>query len=356
MTGVRAIRSHPPAAGNARADKGPILTVSGLKAYYRTRVFGVNREVRAVDDVSFSVGRSEIYGLAGESSSGKSTLIKTVAAAIRPPLKVVAGTVRFDFKDGVARDIYKLTPEELSAIRWSHLSYIMQGSMSVLNPVRRVRQAFSDFAGRHIGQPPKAFRATVERHLERLHLQPNVLDAYPHELSGGMRQRVAIALATVCHPEFIIADEPTTALDVIVQKGVLTMLRDVQRDLGSSILFVTHDMAVHANLSDRLGIMYAGRLVEEGRTRDIFKQPLHPYTRHLIDSLPRLGDASPKLGLAGSPPSLADPPSGCRFHPRCPLAIDVCRDVNPVLEELAPGQRVACHVARQTIMREEGRP
>lgn len=324
----------------------PILTVSGLKAYYQTKFFGVTREVRAVDDVSFSIGRGEIYGLAGESSSGKSTLIKTIAAAIRPPLRVVSGSVRFDFKDG-PRDIYGLTKEELSAIRWSRLSYIMQGSMSVLNPVRKVRHAFADFARRHIAQPPKQFRRTVEAHLERLHLAPGVLDAYPHQLSGGMRQRVTIALATVCHPEFIIADEPTTALDVIVQKGVLAMLREVQRDLGSSILFVTHDMAVHANLTDRLGIMYAGRLVEEGRTRDIFRRPLHPYTRHLIGSLPRLDDISPKQGLEGSPPSLADPPSGCRFHPRCPLAIEICRRESPAMEELLPGQRVACHVARQ---------
>jgi peptide/nickel transport system ATP-binding protein len=326
----------------------PILTVSGLRAYYQTKFYGIEREVRAVDDVSFMIGRGEIYGLAGESSSGKSTLIKTIAAAIRPPLRVVSGTVRFDFKDG-PRDIYALTTEELSAIRWSRLSYIMQGSMSVLNPVRKVRHAFADFAGRHIPQQPKEFRRTVEAHLDRLNLAPGVLDAYPHQLSGGMRQRVTIALATVCHPEFVIADEPTTALDVIVQKGVLGMLREIQRDLGSSILFVTHDMAVHANLADRLGIMYAGRLVEEGATRDIFRRPLHPYTRHLIGSLPRLDDMSPKQGLAGSPPSLAAPPSGCRFHPRCPLAIEICRRESPPMEELLPGQRVACHVARQSL-------
>ena len=169
-----------------------------------------------------------------------------------------------------------------------------------------------------------------------------MLDAYPHELSGGMRQRVTIALATVCRPEFIIADEPTTALDVIVQKDVLAMIREVQRELGSSMLFVTHDMAVHANLTDRLGIMYAGRLVEEGRTADIFRTPRHPYTAHLIASLPRIGDTAPKAGLDGTPPNLADPPPGCRFHPRCPLAMDICRREVPPLEPLAPGHRVAC--------------
>jgi peptide/nickel transport system ATP-binding protein len=214
--------------------------------------------------------------------------------------------------------------------------------MSVLNPVRRVRQAFVDFAFRHLGQPKQQFLETVRAHLKRLQLEPDVLDAFPHQLSGGMRQRVTIALATVCRPEFIIADEPTTALDVVVQKDVLAMIREVQRELGSSVLFVTHDMAVHANLADRLGIMYAGRLVEEGRTAQLFRTPRHPYTAHLIASLPRLGDTAPKTGLSGAPPNLADPPPGCRFHPRCPRATDICRREVPPLEPVAAGHRVAC--------------
>ena len=209
------------------------------------------------------------------SSCGKTTLIKTIAGAIRPPLNVLAGIVRFHFK-GRALSVYEASPAEIAQIRWRHLSYIMQGSMSVLNPVRRIKHSFTDFAFRHIGQPLPAFREIVEAHLARLHLQPQVLDAYPHELSGGMRQRVTIALATVCRPEFIIADEPTTALDVVVQKGVLALIREVQQEIGSSLLFVTHDLAVHANLTDRLGIMYAGRLVEEGRTADLFREPLAP--------------------------------------------------------------------------------
>ena len=163
--------------------------------------------------------------------------------------------------------MYAATPAEIAAIRWRHLSYIMQGSMSVLNPVRRVRHAFVDFAYRHIARPMPEFLDIVRAHLQRLHLAPDVLEAYPHELSGGMRQRVTIALATVCRPDFIIADEPTTALDVVVQKDVLAMIREIQREIGSSLLFVTHDLAVHANLCDRLGVMYAGRLVEEGPHR-----------------------------------------------------------------------------------------
>ena len=319
----------------------PVLEVRGLKAYYRTAAFGVQREVRAVDDISLSVAPGEIYGLAGESSSGKTTLIKTIAAAIQPPLEVLAGSVTFTF-DGRPIDIHRVAPRELAAIRWKHLSYIMQGSMNVLNPVRRVRESFVDFAFRHIGQSMPAFLATVRAHLQRLHLAPDVLDAYPHQLSGGMRQRVTIALATVCRPGFIIADEPTTALDVVVQKDVLAMIHEVQRELGSSMLFVTHDMAVHANLADRLGIMYAGRLVEEGRTDDIFRRARHPYTVHLIASLPRLGDIAPKEGLTGTPPNLAEPPPGCRFHPRCPRATDLCRREVPPLAESSAGHRVAC--------------
>ena len=173
----------------------------------------------------------------------------------------------------------------------------MQGSMSVLNPVRRVRHAFVDFAYRHIARPMPEFLDIVRAHLQRLHLAPEVLEAYPHELSGGMRQRVTIALATVCRPDFIIADEPTTALDVVVQKDVLAMIRDIQREIGSSLLFVTHDLAVHANLCDRLGVMYAGRLVEEGPTADLLRAPRHPYTAHLVASLPRIGDTTPKASL-----------------------------------------------------------
>jgi peptide/nickel transport system ATP-binding protein len=325
----------------------PALRVNGLHAYYQTRYFGVEREVRAVDGIDLAVQADEIYGLAGESSSGKTTLIKTIAGVVRPPLNVLSGSVRFNFR-GRTIDIYRADQAEIGDIRWTHLSYIMQGSMSALNPVRRIRTAFIDFAFRHMDESREAFMWLVREHLERLHLEPSVLDAYPHELSGGMRQRVTIALATVCRPDFIIADEPTTALDVVVQKRVLGLMKDVQREMRSSVLFVTHDMAVHANLTDRLGIMYAGRLVEEGPTEAVFREPWHPYTRHLIGSLPRIGDTEPKRGLGGAPPNLADPPAGCRFHPRCPHAVARCREQTPPLVELGPKRRVACFVATGT--------
>lgn len=319
----------------------PVLTVENLKAYYQMALFGVEREVRAVDDVSLTIRENEVYGIAGESSSGKTTLIKTFAAAIRPPLRVVGGSLTYTFGEKII-DPYKANKSEVDAIRWKNLSYIMQGSMSLLNPVRRIKHSFYDFAFRPMGLDRKPFWSAVESHLDRLGLSPNVLNAYPHQLSGGMRQRVTIALATVCRPDFIIADEPTTALDVVVQKDVLAMIRDVQREMRSSVVFVTHDMGVHANIADRVAIIYAGRLVEEGPTRTLFTTPKHPYTAHLVGSLPRIGDTRPRTSLEGRPPNLADPPAGCRFHPRCPLAIETCKRDVPPLETVGIDHRSAC--------------
>lgn len=333
-----------------------VLRVKNLKAYYQMSYFGVEREVRAVDDITMNIHENEIYGIAGESSSGKTSFIKVLAAAIRPPLKVVSGDVEFDF-DGKKIDPNKATKAEVDAIRWSKLSYIMQGSMSVLNPVRKVGKAFDDFAFKPMGLPRKEFNARVNAHLERLKLSPDILNAYPHELSGGMRQRVTIALATVCQPQFIIADEPTTALDVVVQKDVLNMIRTVQQQMRASVIFVTHDMSVHANITDRVGIIYAGRLVEEGPTRQLFAAPKHPYTAHLVASLPRIGDTKERPALDGRPPNLADPPPGCRFHPRCPLATDQCKVETPPLVELEPGHRVACfHSDKVKPLIELGKP
>jgi peptide/nickel transport system ATP-binding protein len=322
-----------------------VLTVSDVRAYYVMQAFGIQREVRAVDGVSLSVASNEIYGLAGESSCGKSTLIKTIAAAVRPPLRVIGGGVTFNFS-GRPIDMCNAVPSDIDPIRWRHLSYIMQGSMSVLNPLRRVRQTFIDFALHHIAKPLPVFLAIVVAHLQRLHLAPEVLDAYPHELSGGMRQRVTIALATVCRPDFIIADEPTTALDVVVQRDVLAMIRAIQHEIGSSLLFVTHDLSVHANLCDRLGVMYAGRLVEEGPTAELLHEPRHPYTAHLVASLPQIGNTTPKTSLPGAPPNLAEPPPGCRFHPRCPLAMDICRHEIPPMRPNGANRRLACFAAQ----------
>jgi peptide/nickel transport system ATP-binding protein len=219
---------------------------------------------------------------------------------------------------------------------------VFQSAMNALNPVLTVEAQFRDVLVTHTGcSAAEAHDRAVEL-MRMVDIDPKRLRDYPHQFSGGMRQRIVIAICLALNPKLIVMDEPTTALDVVVQRSVLTMIRDVQRRIGSSLIFVTHDLAVHANLSDRLGIMYAGRLVEDAPTAALFAAPRHPYTRHLIASLPRIGGALEDRGLPGAPPNLADPPPGCRFHPRCPLAMDVCRREVPPLATVAPGHRVAC--------------
>jgi peptide/nickel transport system ATP-binding protein len=288
-----------------------LLQVEALKAYYKTEMYGISRMVRAIDDVSLELRPNEIYGLAGESSCGKTTLIKVLSGSVKPPLKVYEGSVNYRFKSGNV-DILKIPNDELRRnVRWKEISYVMQGSMSVLNPVRKVIKTFEDIISTHEGiKDRKEFLERVREHVKKLGLPPDILKSYPHELSGGMRQRVAIALATVFQPGLIIADEPTTALDVVVQRGVLQLLKEIQGESKNTVLLVTHDMAVHANVADRVAIMYAGRIVEEAPTEVIFRHPEHPYTKHLIKSLPVIGDKSGKSSLDGAPPNLANPPDG----------------------------------------------
>jgi peptide/nickel transport system ATP-binding protein len=322
-----------------------LLQVKGLKAYYKTEMYGISRTVKAVDDITMTLKKNEIYGIAGESSCGKTTLIKVLSGTIKNPLKVYEGSVDYQFKTG-NKNILTLPDDELQRdIRWKEIAYVMQGSMSVLNPVRKIVKTFEDIIATHEGIPNrKEFKERISEHVKKLGLPPDVLKSYPHELSGGMRQRVAIALATVFHPSLIIADEPTTALDVVVQRGVLQLLREIQSESKNTVLFVTHDMAVHANVADRVGIMYAGRLVEEGPSDVIFRRSLHPYTQHLVSSLPVIGDKTGKGSLDGTPPNLANPPEGCRFHPRCKKAMDICKTKVPAMCNLGGEHRAACHL------------
>jgi peptide/nickel transport system ATP-binding protein len=325
-----------------------LLSVSDLRAYYRTEIYGISRTVRAVDDVSFELYPNEIYGVAGESSCGKTTLIKVISGNIKPPLKAQSGSVNYQFGSYYA-DMLTISQDEMRRkVRWKEISYVMQGSMSVLNPVRRVIKTFEDIVETHEGiKDRKTFLDQIRAHINNLGLPPEVLAAYPHQLSGGMRQRVAIAMATIFYPKIIIADEPTTALDVVVQRGVLQMLKTIQAESKNTVLLVTHDMAVHANVADRVMIMYAGRIAEEAPTEVIFNAPRHPYTRHLINSLPMIGVREIKTSLAGAPPNLANPPSGCRFHPRCPFAKEICREEVPELITIESRHRVACHLVKE---------
>ncbi len=321
-----------------------VLNVEQLNAVYKTELYGIQREVKVINDISLTLKKDEVFGIAGESGSGKTTLIKLLSGTHRAPLTVLGGKVSYDFEDREScTDVLNCSRSDLDSIRWKNLSYVMQGSMNVLNPVRKIHKSFIDFAYKHMDIPDKEeFRKAVVKYLAKLRLPAEVLNSYPHELSGGMRQRVIIALATICNPDVIVADEPTTALDVVVQRETLNLIREIQVQQKNTVLLITHDMAVHANIADRIGIMYAGRLVEEGKTRDIFYSPSHPYTQHLISSLPRIGDSSHKEGLKGNPPNLASPPTGCPFHPRCPRAGKECAEKTPAMEVIGDEHRVAC--------------
>ncbi|MCB0136995.1 MAG: ABC transporter ATP-binding protein, partial [Caldilineaceae bacterium] len=273
---------------------------------------------------------------------GKTTLLKTLAAAMEPPLRIVDGRVCYRIA-GADVDVSTLSQEEIRRLRLEYIAYVPQGSMSVLNPVARVRDTYRDFIESHIStqQRDEAF-VLAKEHIVELGLPPKILDAYPHQLSGGMRQRVTIALATLLKPRIIIGDEPTTALDVVVQRGVVQLLKDVQRKLQNTIILVTHDMGVHANIADRIGIMYAGKIVEEGSTDKIFGDPEHPYTQYLINSLPKFGDKTPRESVPGSPPSLANLPPGCPFHPRCPHVKEICKQEMPGFTQVESNHKVAC--------------
>ncbi len=319
-----------------------ILRTEKLKAFYQLDVLGIPSTVKAVNNVEIAVRQNEVYGIAGESGCGKTTLLKTLYAAIEPPLRLVGGKVIYRV-NGADVDVAALSREERRRLRWEFISYVPQGSMSVLNPVVKIDRTYRDFLESHVkGETRTDAFCRAKEHLVTLGLPGKVLDAYPHQLSGGMRQRVTIALAAILRPGIMIADEPTTALDVVVQRGVVQLLKSIQSSLKNTIILVTHDMGVHANVSDRIGIMYAGRIVEEAPTAAIFGEPRHPYTRYLINSLPRFGDRSRRESVPGAPPALSNLPQGCAFHPRCPHARDICRDKNPGFTETAQDHRAAC--------------
>jgi peptide/nickel transport system ATP-binding protein len=320
-----------------------VLKTEKLKSYYIFEMQEEKKEVKAVNDVSIKIQEDEIYGIAGESGCGKSTFLKTICGLAEPPLRIVDGKIYYEV-EGKEIDITKMSQEEYRKLRWQFISYIPQGSMSALNPIIRIKESFKDFVTSHkkIENEEKEFEEPLKNHLTALGLPLRVLKSYPHQLSGGMRQRTTIALATILNPRIIVADEPTTALDVVAQRAVIQLLKDIQKMQKNTIILVTHDMAVHANITDRMGIMYAGMFVEEGKTDEIFENPLHPYTKFLIGSLPKMGDKSYKVSAPGSPPSLANLPQGCPFHPRCPYAMEICKKERPQLVEISDGHKSAC--------------
>jgi peptide/nickel transport system ATP-binding protein len=311
------------------------LEIEDLAVYYHTP----DGPVRAVDSVSFSLRRGERLGLVGESGSGKSTTAWAIMRMIKPPGAIERGTVRLG--DIVLSEI---SEAEIQKIRLSDIALIPQGAMNSLNPVMRVRDQILDGIQSHrIGDERAAVNHLPEL-LATVGLPPNVLALYPHELSGGMKQRVCIAIAISLNPKVIIADEPTSALDVVVQRQVMETLANVQERLQASIILVGHDMGLMAQFVSRIGVMYGGRLVEIGPVRDIFREPLHPYTQLLISSLPSLERKGELHGIPGTPPSLLNPPTGCVFHPRCPKAFAPCATDVPQFREIRSDRLVACHL------------
>lgn len=320
----------------AAAVSTDVLRIENLRVYYRTdRGF-----VKAVDGVSFSLRQGERFGLVGESGSGKSTTALAIMRLIQPPGRIEGGSIHLG-----ERDLTRLSEEQFRRVRLAEIALIPQGAMNSLNPVRRVRDHFFDSIRAHErGTTDLAIRERINELLRMVGLREESANLYPHELSGGMKQRVCIALGIALQPKVIIADEPTSALDVVVQRHVMQTLGAVQQRLGASVILVGHDMGLLAQFVDRLGVMYAGKLVETGPVREIFQAPLHPYTQLLIASLPSLKEKGVFRGVPGLAPSLLDPPTGCLFHPRCPRAMDRCAVEIPELQEVRPDHWVACHL------------
>ena len=329
-------------APEARRIQSDVLSVRDLKVQYHTP----RGAVRAVDGVTFDIKASERLGLVGESGSGKTTIALALMQLIRPPGRIEGGQV---LVDGV--DLLALNEEQMRQRRLAVIAMVAQGAMNSLNPVIRVRDQILDAFKDHGVRLSRAEAGSrIADLLSKVGLGPQVADMYPHELSGGMKQRVCIAIAISMEPKVIIADEPTSALDVVVQRQVMETLRNAQLDLGAAVILVGHDMGLMAHSVDRLGVMYAGKLAELADVRDLFVEPLHPYTQMLIASLPSLDGKGKLHGIPGLPPSLLNRPGGCPFQSRCPKVMDICRSVEPPIRELRPNHWAACHLYGDTAV------
>ncbi len=310
-----------------------MIRLNNIVATYST----VRGQVNAVDGVDLAIPNGNIVGIAGESGCGKSTLLKIIYGDIIYPLALSRGHIDY----GIESNKGEITTKDIQQYWFKRISYIPQSSMSSLNPVVRIRQQFLDFLEPR--QNKKAILEEIRDYVKGLDLPPEALDAYPHQLSGGMRQRIMVAMGTFFKPDIILADEPTTALDVVVQKGILLLLMDIQEQMKNTILFVSHDMGVHYQISHKMLIMYAAKVVEFGDSDSVFKASLHPYTKMLIEALPTIGDAHQREGVSGRPPSLWDNLVGCRFAARCPFATELCKTEEPAFIEHQPGHFAACH-------------
>ncbi|MCU0485934.1 MAG: ABC transporter ATP-binding protein [Anaerolineales bacterium] len=321
--------------GQAPAGKGPLLDIRDLYVEYLTR----RGPAKAVDNVSFSIQPGEVFGLAGESGCGKSTIAHTILRVLKPPAVITGGQILFD-----GEDVLKMNDRQLENFRWRKVSMVFQSAMNALNPVITVGEQVTDVILRHNKVSKKEAYERAAELLKIVGIEPERLKSFPHQMSGGMRQRVVIAIALALKPAMMIMDEPTTALDVVVQKDILQQIQQLKETMGFSILFITHDVSLMVEFSDYMAIMYAGEIVEKAASKEIFTNPIHPYTQGLLSSFPSLTGKKRKLsGIPGSPPDLVNPPKGCKFHPRCTRCTHRETEVAPQLTEVLPGHWVAVH-------------
>ncbi len=314
----------------------PLLDVRDLHVEY----LSVRGAVRAVDGISFSVAPGEVLGLAGESGSGKSTTALALMRVLHPPAMIRSGEALFK-----GRDILKMSLPELEQFRWHEISMVFQSAMNALNPVMTIGDQIADTIRAHTKQSQRQALDQARNLLKIVGIDVNRLNAYPHQLSGGMRQRAVIAIALALRPPMMILDEPTTALDVVVQRDILQQIDELRKELDFSMLFITHDLSLLVEFATRIAVMYAGQIIEVAPSRELFNNPLHPYTQGLMSSFPSItGEKKKLIGIPGSPPDMAAPPSGCRFHPRCALVKPMHTQVVPRLREATPGHFVACHL------------
>ncbi len=328
----------------------PLLEVADLRTQFDLKE-GV---VRAVGGVSFTVDDGEVLGIVGESGCGKSVTAHSIMRLVEPPGRVTGGRVLFH-DGGTTRDLLTLSPPELEGVLGDRIAMIFQDPMTSLNPVLSIGYQIMEPLRVHRRLSARAARAEAARLLRRVGIPDAAarLDDYPHQFSGGMRQRVMIAMAVACGPKLLIADEPTTALDVTIQAQILNLLRELSRELGTAVVIITHDLGVIAQLADRVAVMYAGRIVENAPVEEIFDTPRHPYTRALVGSIPRLDEWHARLPtIEGAPPSLngRDELAGCAFEPRCPSRVPLCAQERPPLVELRAGHACACWVAREETL------
>ncbi|MEZ0393508.1 MAG: ABC transporter ATP-binding protein [Desulfurococcaceae archaeon] len=312
-----------------------LLRVENLRTYFYTAK-GI---VKAVDDVSVSLGKGEVLGIAGESGCGKSTFAYSLIRLVPPPGRIVSGKIYFE-----GADVLSMDEEEFRRkVRWKGISMIFQGAMNALNPVFTVGDQIAEVLTLHQGMNKREALEMAKNLLKMVGIDERRARSYPHELSGGMKQRVVIAMALALRPPLVIADEPTTALDVVVQAQIMNLLKKLQRELKMSIILITHDLSLIAEIADKVAVMYAGKIVEFGSSEHIYNNPKHPYTQGLLNSIPRLRGEIKKLTyIPGVPPDLSSPPPGCRFHPRCPYAMERCSREEPPMVEVEPGHYVAC--------------